>query len=342
MDPYLAVKLNYAFTAIALATQAGNSVYSTRNAIERRTTFNSVLGACNIIYMFSFIPLMFTSRMAVELSFFQDSPTSPFHAQFQKQQMILRIWTALYGLGTFPYVILVQIRFQVVKAVFKYEKIWLFHVRRQLNSGIEAQFLKVRRSLIFLCSMTWIGLAFSVYIYTVRTLFAPKRPTSKYDINGLKAAAGKSGAILRTAAGTTSSASLSTPTSRVTSILPRSKGVVDSGITDIERTVPADAGSPYGAQNASSSDVENQGHNAEFSDEAPPRPLNPAPKSVKHGKSFRKAKKGAPSDVDQQVASEHGADVENQLETFGVTVASPLQESPLKDEADQNRSGAEN
>ncbi|KAI8586676.1 hypothetical protein BDZ88DRAFT_275153 [Geranomyces variabilis] len=233
MDPHLAVKLNYTFTAVALAIQACNAAYCLQHALDRRTAFNSVLCACMIVYMASFIPLIFTSRMAVELSFLQDSPTSPFHAEFKKQQTIIQIWTALYGLGTFPYVILVQIRFRVVKAVFKYHKNWdhffvgftsavwlatiavcgviyppsvqvqglattawtiyallcenllsfifisqLFHVRRQLNSGIEARFQKVRRSLFFLCSMTWIGLALSLIAWTyyandgmLRTLF---------------------------------------------------------------------------------------------------------------------------------------------------------------------------
>ncbi|KAJ3145478.1 hypothetical protein HDU89_007103 [Geranomyces variabilis] len=423
MDPHLAVKLNYTFTAVALAIQACNAAYCLQHALDRRTSFNSVLCACMIVYMASFIPLMFTSRMAVELSFFQDSPTSPFHAEFKKQQAIIQIWTALYGLGTFPYVILVQIRFRVVKAVFKYHKNWdhafvgftsavwlatiavcgviyppsvqvqglattawtiyallcenllsfifisqLFQVRRQLNSGIEAQFQKVRRSLFFLCSMTWIGLALSliawtyyandgmmrtlffrasmtfsplaysgalVYIYTVRTLFQPKRPTSRYGINGLKTALGKSAAILRSAAGST--VSLSTPTSQISSLMPLTKGPVDSGINDMERVA-----SPYGAAAAPSSDVENQVPNSEIGEHEPPRPLNPKPKSIKRVKSSKKAKQSGPSELDQEAVREHGADVENQLETFGVTVGSPVQASPLAPIVEKNHLEVEN
>ncbi|KAJ3181720.1 hypothetical protein HDU87_000738 [Geranomyces variabilis] len=212
--------------------------------------------------------------MAVELSFVQDTPTSPFHAEFQKQQTIIQLWTALYGLGTFPYVILVQIRFRVVKAVFKYHKNW-------------------------------------VYIYTVRTLFQAKRPTSRYNIN----TAGKSAAILRTAAGSTTN-SLSTPTSRVTSLMPTTKALLDSGISDVERVA-----SPYGAAAAPSSAVENQA--SEFGEHEPARPLNPKPKSVKRGKSFKRAEKNASSDFDEEAGQEHGPDVDNQLETFGVTSDHP-------------------
>ncbi|TPX62691.1 hypothetical protein PhCBS80983_g00412 [Powellomyces hirtus] len=308
--------------------------------------FNTVLAGCMILYAASFVPLLFTSRRAVELSFFEDSPDSPLHKDFKKLQSTVRVWTALYGLATFPYVILVQIRFRVVKAVFKYHKNWdtayivvttviwlgvlvvcgvvyppspqlqgmattgwtiyalasdnvlsfifisqLFEVRRQLNKGIEVAFRKVRRSLFFLCFMTWIGLSISligwtryatngmmrtllfrasltfsplaysgalVYIYTVRTLFSAPR-ASKLELNGNKDNGVGQGPdkrnsrqILHTAAASTSNIS----SRNIPSTLPPRSETDRS--RDCIAIIPASSVSPYGPPPICA-DVESQG-----------------------------------------------------------------------------------
>ncbi|KAI8821038.1 uncharacterized protein EV422DRAFT_619943 [Fimicolochytrium jonesii] len=124
MKQETAIAANYALTSLALAIQTGNAIYGIKHAWQRKTLFNGVLAGCMVMYAASFIPLLFTARPAVLLADKPDGPGSPYTPFLTDLQNIVRVWTALYGLATFPYVILVQIRFRVVRSVIKYSKHW--------------------------------------------------------------------------------------------------------------------------------------------------------------------------------------------------------------------------
>ncbi|KAJ3296853.1 hypothetical protein HK104_001095 [Borealophlyctis nickersoniae] len=117
-------KLNWGFTVLGLVLQIGNIAYATQHAVRRPTTFNLVLVSALIIYALSFVPLLMTTTLTIDLGSQQDSPASPIHYQFVRLDALVRTYTALYGVSTLVYILLVQIRFRVVKSIMPYKNHW--------------------------------------------------------------------------------------------------------------------------------------------------------------------------------------------------------------------------
>ncbi|KAI9008308.1 hypothetical protein BC832DRAFT_591544 [Gaertneriomyces semiglobifer] len=117
IDFNTAVVLNYVFTGIAFAVQLGNSGVAVKHAIQRRTLFNGFMATCMVVYAASFIPLFFTSKLAVETAYLDKETHKD---KFDQQSRCVRLWTAAYAVATLIYIILIQIRFRVVKSVLRY------------------------------------------------------------------------------------------------------------------------------------------------------------------------------------------------------------------------------
>ncbi|KAJ3155498.1 hypothetical protein HDU89_006461 [Geranomyces variabilis] len=117
-----AVILNYAFTSVGLAIATCNAVYAVKYAVRRRTVFNGILAVSIIIFALSFVPLLYVSQGSLEVAVDIESPDTPRHESFDQEAVIMRVWTILFGLGTYPYVVLVQIRFRTIKCLLPYNK----------------------------------------------------------------------------------------------------------------------------------------------------------------------------------------------------------------------------
>ncbi|KAJ3183572.1 hypothetical protein HDU85_002001 [Gaertneriomyces sp. JEL0708] len=117
IDFNTAVVLNYVFTGIAFAVQLCNSGVAVKHAIQRRTLFNGFMATCMIVYAASFVPLFFTSKLAVETAYLDKKIHKD---KFDQQSRCVRLWTAAYAVATLIYIILIQIRFRVVKSVLRY------------------------------------------------------------------------------------------------------------------------------------------------------------------------------------------------------------------------------
>lgn len=99
-----------------------NTAYAIKHAIARPTKFNIILVVALVVYCVSYIPLLMTSSLTIELSDQKETPqTQPL---FAKLDILLRVYTALYGISTLMYILLVQIRFRVVKSLISYRSIY--------------------------------------------------------------------------------------------------------------------------------------------------------------------------------------------------------------------------
>ncbi|KAJ3039830.1 hypothetical protein HDV00_011739 [Rhizophlyctis rosea] len=121
-----AITLNYLFTCMGLFIQIGNIIYGIRHAIHRPTKFNLILLASATVYAISFVPLLLTSALTIELS---TTPRTDANGYlFDRLDKLVRAYTGLFGAATLCYILLVQVRFRVVKTLMKYRDLydWLF------------------------------------------------------------------------------------------------------------------------------------------------------------------------------------------------------------------------
>ncbi|KAJ3049410.1 hypothetical protein HK097_009581 [Rhizophlyctis rosea] len=126
ITPQGAVILNYVFIVIGLGIQLCNIAYGIRHAIQRPTKFNLILLACALVYAVSFVPLLLTSALTVELNSTRKSESNAY--LFTRLDTLVRTYTALFGSATLAYILLVQVRFRVVKSLMKYRDFydWIF------------------------------------------------------------------------------------------------------------------------------------------------------------------------------------------------------------------------
>ncbi|KAI8823727.1 uncharacterized protein EV422DRAFT_504876 [Fimicolochytrium jonesii] len=94
---------------LGLALQFGNSMYAARHAWMRPVTYNLMLLTSCATYAGSFIPL-FAAKTDDEYNIYPN----------------MRIWTALYGVSTLMYTIIIQIRFRAIKALLPYGDVYIF------------------------------------------------------------------------------------------------------------------------------------------------------------------------------------------------------------------------
>ncbi|RKO92674.1 hypothetical protein BDK51DRAFT_34127 [Blyttiomyces helicus] len=116
--------LCYVFTGVGFLIQLGNVFYGSIHVIKRPTTFNLVLAVALVMYLLSFMPLVLTTELTVELAGHVDSPDSPLQWKFVRLKWLLRIYSALYSCATLLYLLLVQIRFRVIKTLLPYSDLW--------------------------------------------------------------------------------------------------------------------------------------------------------------------------------------------------------------------------
>ncbi|KAI9102552.1 hypothetical protein DFS34DRAFT_673816 [Phlyctochytrium arcticum] len=101
--------------------QAGNVVYGFRHTRRRPTVYNISLFICLVIYALSFVPLMMSTAPAIGL---QDETQITALEDVRYVAILKRVWTAAYSIATLMYLILVQIRFRVVKSLHQYNKLY--------------------------------------------------------------------------------------------------------------------------------------------------------------------------------------------------------------------------
>ncbi|KAJ3266838.1 hypothetical protein HK104_006011, partial [Borealophlyctis nickersoniae] len=92
--------------------------------LAKRTPFNYALVVCMVIYVISFIPQLMSVRLTMEYG----AGLRSSDADRKELDGYVRAYTALYGLGGCIYIVLVQIRFRVIKVVMPYRDIidWFF------------------------------------------------------------------------------------------------------------------------------------------------------------------------------------------------------------------------
>ncbi|EGF82542.1 expressed protein [Batrachochytrium dendrobatidis JAM81] len=110
--------------AIGLTIQVCNTIYGLRHAISMKTGFNVVLAFSMIIYSIAYIPLMLDSGL---------TSTSDSLLSFTDNEISIRLNTivtltvthnVLYVTATFIYLLLVQLRFRVIKNIISYPAVW--------------------------------------------------------------------------------------------------------------------------------------------------------------------------------------------------------------------------
>ncbi|KAJ3278548.1 hypothetical protein HK104_002242, partial [Borealophlyctis nickersoniae] len=122
LDNEMVMRLNYGFTILGLLLQIGNIVYATNHALRRPTVFNLVLLIALILYACSFIPLLMTTSLTIDLDGITEDAGNAY--LFKRLDVLVRIYTALFGLSSLMYLVLVQIRFRVVKSLMPYKNYW--------------------------------------------------------------------------------------------------------------------------------------------------------------------------------------------------------------------------
>ncbi|KAJ3170967.1 hypothetical protein HDU87_008442 [Geranomyces variabilis] len=141
--------LTSTFTVVGFTLALLNILFAVQHAWNRRTVYNYFLVLCLTTYASSFVPLMLSTMPTLQLPDGADSPESAAYEQWQEVDNLLKIWKALYGFAVLQYIFLVQVRFRVVKSVFKYHVLWdwafavitlVFYVVCSLTYGIFTTF----------------------------------------------------------------------------------------------------------------------------------------------------------------------------------------------------------
>ncbi|KAJ3042148.1 hypothetical protein HDV00_008033 [Rhizophlyctis rosea] len=117
-----AVALNYTFTVIGMTIMFCNTLYAIRHAWTKRTPFNYFLIACGTTWTCAFIPLYFSAKLTVDLT--DVAPTLSNMNLFQRLNVILRSYNMIWGLASLQYILLEQTRFQVIKGIMPYKRIY--------------------------------------------------------------------------------------------------------------------------------------------------------------------------------------------------------------------------
>ncbi|TPX63154.1 hypothetical protein SpCBS45565_g06830 [Spizellomyces sp. 'palustris'] len=110
------------FTSFTL--QLANTFYAIKHTVRRPTPYNHSLAFCYVLYGASFIPLMLSTTPTLELGDRGQDPGDPNHGAYKAVQTLVRAWMVLYAVSTLGYLVLVQMRFRVVKAVWRYRDEW--------------------------------------------------------------------------------------------------------------------------------------------------------------------------------------------------------------------------
>ncbi|RKO86547.1 hypothetical protein BDK51DRAFT_33747 [Blyttiomyces helicus] len=200
------ITLAYVFTGIGFAIQLANVTYGMLHAVRKPTRFNLVLAISLVMYAFSFVPLLLTTNLCVEVAH------RPDHWKFARLDALVRTYDALYSLATLVYLLLVQVRFRVIKSLMPYKDIYdwifvfttiaiwsstalLFGVLTTQTSNVRSTLMaiwtvyalvqptanrlrdwtRVVGALCALCVITWIGLA----VLLIDNLYFDKEPATK-------------------------------------------------------------------------------------------------------------------------------------------------------------------
>ncbi|KAJ3030557.1 hypothetical protein HDV00_008853 [Rhizophlyctis rosea] len=101
-----------------LVVQTCNVGYGVHHAIKRPTKFNIVLVWVIALSALSFVPLLLTTRLSIELA--GVPRTEENRADFFLLDALARTFTAMYSFASLVYVLLEQIRFRLVKYFMPY------------------------------------------------------------------------------------------------------------------------------------------------------------------------------------------------------------------------------
>ncbi|KAJ3048554.1 hypothetical protein HK097_010438 [Rhizophlyctis rosea] len=115
-----ATSLLYGFTIFGLCFQVLNIIYGTSHAVKRPTLFNLILVAVLVLYGASFIPLLLTSQATLN----KLSGETIDDVTNGRMETLQKVHVGMYTTATLAYILLVQIRFRVIRSVMPYHKVW--------------------------------------------------------------------------------------------------------------------------------------------------------------------------------------------------------------------------
>ncbi|KAJ3035551.1 hypothetical protein HK097_004177, partial [Rhizophlyctis rosea] len=116
------MKVTHSLAGFGLFVQTCNVAYGTHHAHLRPTKFNVILVLSIFVSALSFIPLLLTTRPAIELA--GTRITHENKPDFWLLDVQVRTFTAMYSVASLTYILMEQIRFRLVKYFLPYSDKW--------------------------------------------------------------------------------------------------------------------------------------------------------------------------------------------------------------------------
>ncbi|KAH6561994.1 hypothetical protein BASA50_004744 [Batrachochytrium salamandrivorans] len=118
------VLMEQLITALGLTIQLCNTMYALRHAFTMKTSFNTMLAISMVIYSASFLPLFLTAGLTSTSGSLTGSSESDIASREYFISVLNMSHNFLFASASFMYILLVQLRFRVIKNIMPYSNIW--------------------------------------------------------------------------------------------------------------------------------------------------------------------------------------------------------------------------
>lgn len=117
----------FGLSLLGMTIQIFNIAYAIRHVIQRPTAFNIVLLLCLFLFLMSFFPMLCRfCDLILDVSLFSFTQLIAGVDWLSDTILTLnRVHNSFYAISTLMYLLLVQVRFRVIKNILPYRDLWV-------------------------------------------------------------------------------------------------------------------------------------------------------------------------------------------------------------------------